>query len=329
MWYSAVGFLVTLTLSLLAAPLVTTAQPRGKIPRVGVLEPTPQQYPAPCIFAFQQGLRDLGYVEGQTILLDYRYAEGRPDRLPALAAELVRRTPDVLWMHSNPAAQAAKQATTTIPIVVGVAIDLVEQGLAESLARPGGNLTGLEIRPIELAGKRLELFKAAVPSIARVAVLVDPAWTAHASIPSTIEREARALGVQLQRVEVGAPAAFEAVFAAMVHGGANALMIMESDFFAAHRQQLLALALRHRLPTMAYGRHYAEAGSLLAYGADPRELCQRSAVFVHKILNGAKPADLPIERAYKFPLVVNLKTAKVLGLTIPPSVLARADEVIQ
>ena len=329
MWYSAVGCIVTLALSLLAAPLATTAQPLGKIPRVGVLEPSPQQRPAPCIFAFQQGLRDLGYVQGQTILLDYRYAEGRPDRLPALAGELVRRTPDVLWTHSNPAALAAKQATTTIPIVVGVAIDLVETGLTESLARPGGNLTGLEIRPIELAGKRLELFKEAVPTIARVAVLVDPAWTAHASIPSTIEREARALGVQLQRVEAGAPAAFEAAFAAIVHGGADALMIMESALFAAYRQQILALALRHRLPTMSYGQHYAEAGSLLAYGADPRELCQRSAVFVHKILKGAKPADLPIERAYKFPLVVNLKTAKALGLTLSPLFLWRADEVIK
>jgi putative ABC transport system substrate-binding protein len=329
MWDSAVGCLVTLTLSLLVAPLATQAQPRGKIPRVGVLEPTPQQRPAPCVFAFQQGLRDLGYVEGQNILLAYRYAEDQPDRLPALAAELVRLTPDVIWTHADYSALAAKQATTTIPIVVGVAIDLVEQGLAESLARPGGNLTGLEIRPIELAVKRLELFKEAVPTISRVAVLVDPTTPAHAGVPSAIEQEARALGVQLQRVEAGGPEAFEGAFAAMVHGGADALMIMEAALFAAHRQQLLALALRHRLPTMAYGRHLAEAGSLLAYGADPRELCQRSAVFVHKILQGATPADLPIEGAYKFQLVVNLKTAEALGLTLAPLFLWRADEVIQ
>src|SRR5436309_1557001 len=159
MWYSAVGFLVTFTLSLLTAPLAATAQPRGKIARVGVLEPTPQQHPAPCIFAFQQGLRDLGYVEGQTVLFDYRYGEGQADRLPALARELIQRTPDVLWTHSNPGALAAKQATTTIPIVVGVATDLVAMGLTESLPRPGGNLTGLELRPVELAGKRLQLFK--------------------------------------------------------------------------------------------------------------------------------------------------------------------------
>ena len=328
MWYSTVGLLVTLTLSLLAVPLATTPQPLGKIPRVGVLEPTPQHRPAPCIFAFQQGLRDLGYVEGQTILFDYRYGEGQNDRLPALARELIQHTPDVLWTHSNPGALAAKQATTTIPIVVGVAIDLIEKGLAESLPRPGGNLTGLELRPVELAGKRLQLFKETVPTITRVAVLVDPAWTAHTSIPNAIAREARALGVQLQRVEARTPAAFEAAFAAMARGRADALMIMESEVFAAHRQQLATLALRHRLPAMSYGPHHAEAGSLLAYGADPRELCQRSAVFVDKILKGAKPADLPIERAHKFPFVINLKTAKALGLTISPSLLARADHVI-
>lgn len=279
--------------------------------------------------AFQKGLRDLGYVEGQTILLDYRYAESQPIRLPALAAELVRRTPDVLWTHSDAAAQAAKQATSTIPIVVGLAIDLVQLGLVKSVARPGGNLTGLELRPVELAGKRLELFKAAVPTITRVAVLVDPAYTVHANLPSAIEREARALGVQLQRAEVGAPEGFEAAFAAMVRNRADALMIMESALLGTHREQIMALALRHRLPTMGYGRNYTEAGALLSYGADVREMCVRSAVLVHKILNGAKPADLPIEQAHKFPLSVNLKTAKMLRVTIPPSFLSRADDVLQ
>ena len=329
MWYSTVGCIVALTLSLLAAPLATTAQVRGKIPRIGVLEPTSQEHPAPCLFAFQQGLRDLGYVEGQNIRLDYRYGEGQADRLPALAAELVQLAPDVLWLHSDAAAWAAKRATTTIPIVAGAVIGgLVEQGLVASVARPEGNLTGLELPAIEASGKRLELFKEAVPTIARVAVLVDPAIQYHAHVPSNIEAEAHALGVQLQRVETGAPASFEAAFAAMVHGSADALLIMESAFFAAHRQQLLALALQHRLPTMSYGRHFAEAGSLLAYGADPRELCQRSAIFVHKILQGVKPADLPIERA-TFQLVVNLKTAEALGVTFPPTFLFRADEVIK
>jgi putative ABC transport system substrate-binding protein len=316
------------TLALLVAPLAATAQPRGNIPKVGVLEPTSQARPAPCLIAFQQGLRDLGYVEGQTIHLDYRYGEGHADRLPALAVELVQLAPDVLWLHADPAAWAAKRATTSILIVVGVAVGMVEQGLVASLAQPGGNLTGLELPPIEVAGMRLELFKAAVPTISRVAVLVDPAWAGHALVPSNIEREAQILGVQLQRVEAGTPTAFEAAFAAMVHGGADALMITESALFAAHRQQLLALAHQHRLPTMAYGRHWAEAGSLLTYGADPRALCQRSAVFVHKILQGAKPADLPIERA-TFQLVVNLKTATALGVTISPTFLFRVDAVIK
>jgi putative ABC transport system substrate-binding protein len=328
MWYSAVGCIVILTLSHLLAPLTTTAQPRGAMPRVGVLEPTSQQRPAPCIFAFQQGLRDLGYVEGQTIHLDYRYAEEHPERLPALLTELIQLAPDVIWLHSTPGAWAAKRAATTLPIVIGIASDLVEQGIVASLARPGGNLTGLEQRTTELVGKRLELLKEAVPTIARVAVLVDPAEAAHAHVPSNIAPEAHALGVQLQRVEASDPPAFEATFAAIVAGGADALMIMDAVLFAAHRQQLLALALHHRLPTMVYGRHLAEAGGLLAYGTDPRELCRRSAVFVHKILQGVKPAELPIERA-TFQLVVNLKTAKALGLTLPPSLLLLAEEVIR
>jgi putative ABC transport system substrate-binding protein len=298
------------------------------MPQVAFLDPGSPSSPAVCLPGFRQGLRDLGYVEGQTILLDYRSAEGHVDRLPALAAELVQLAPDVLWLYSDHAAWAAKRATTTIPIVVIVSDGPVEQGLVASVARPGGNLTGLELPAIEVAGKRLELFKEAVPTISRVAVLVDPAQAAHVHVLSTIEREARALGVQLQRVEAGAPAIFEAAFAAMAHGSADALLIMESALFAAHRQQLLGLALRHRLPTMAYGRHYAEAGSLLSYGADPRELCQRSAGFVHKILHGVKPADLPIERA-GFTLVVNLKTAEALGVTVPPTFLFRADEVIR
>jgi putative ABC transport system substrate-binding protein len=278
--------------------------------------------------AFQQGLRDLGYVEGQSLLLDYRYSEGHVDRLPALAAELVQRTPDVLWTNSDPAAWAAKRATTTIPIVVGVSDGLVDQGLVASVAHPGGNLTGLEHPAIEVSGKRLELLKEAVPTIARVAVLVDPASAAHARVPSNLTREAQALGLQLQRVEAGTPAAFDAAFAAMVQGGADALLIMGSPLVAAHRQQLLALALQHRLPTMAYGRHLAEAGSLLAYGVDSRALCQRSAVFVRKILHGVKPADLPIEQA-TFQLVVNLKTAEALGVTFPPTFLFQADELIK
>jgi putative ABC transport system substrate-binding protein len=317
-----------LALAISLTPIQAMTQRQGHIPRLGVLDPSPHQHPVPCLPAFQQGLRDLGYVDGQTLLVDYRHAEGNPDQLPALAAALVRRAPDVLWLHGNPAAWAAKRATPTIPIVSAVLNEPVEEGLVASLAQPGGNLTGLELRSGEVVGKRLELLKAAVPTITRVAVLSESSEPAPAGAPGALAHEARALGVALQRVEAGDPATFEAVFTALVDGGADALLIMESALFAAHRSPLLALALRHRLPTMAYGRHYAEAGSLLSYGADPRELCQRSAVLVHKILHGAQPADLPIERA-TFQLVINLKTAQSLGLTIPPALLFQAAEVIR
>jgi putative ABC transport system substrate-binding protein len=329
MWYSAVGCLVLLPLSLLVAPLTARAQPRGKIPLIGVLEPGSQPPRTPCLPAFQQGLRGLGYVEGHNVTFVYRYAEEHLDRLPALAAELVQLAPDVIWLHANAPARAATQVTTAIPIVIAVGNELVEQGLVASLARPGSNLTGLELRDVELMGKQLELFKEAVPTLSRVAVMVDPAMPPHAGIPANIAREAQVLGVQLQRVEAGGPEGFEAAFAAMVQGGADALMMMSSPFFAEHRQRLMALALRHRLPTMSVGRHLTEAGSLLGYGAYAGDLCQRSAVFVDKILNGTKPTDLPVEQPNKFYLSVNLKTAEALGLTLSPLFLSRADEVFR
>jgi putative ABC transport system substrate-binding protein len=268
-------------------------------------------------------------VEGQNIAFVYRYAEGQLDRLPALAAELVQLAPDVIWLNGTPAMLAAKRTITTIPVVVGVATELEERGIVASPARPGGNITGMDLRLSELMGKQLELFKEAVPTISRVAVLVDPAHPVADRIPTNMAREARELGVQLQRVEAGVPEAFEAAFTAMVQGGADAVLIMDATLFATHRQRLLELALRHRLPTMSGGRHFAEAGSLLAYGAYAYELCQRSAVFVDKILKGAKPADLPVERAYKISLIVNLKTAEALGLTLSPVFLWRADEVLR
>jgi len=268
-------------------------------------------------------------VEGQTITLVSRYAEDQTDRLPALAAELVRLTLDVLWTHSNPAAHAAKQATTTIPIVVGVASFDATPGLVESLARPGGNLTGLDAMHTEVLGRRLALLKEAVPTIARVAVLVDPANPAHLGGLHNLEAEAQTLGVQLQRVEVNAPAALEGAFAAMLQGGAEALMFEGPLFGGTTLQRIVAFASRHRLPTVSGGRNYTTAGVLLGYGMAAYDLCQRSAVFVDKILKGATPADLPVERAHKFEFIVNLKTAKALDLTIPPTVLFQANEVIQ
>jgi putative tryptophan/tyrosine transport system substrate-binding protein len=325
--------IITLAVSLVMASVAPRAQPRATIPRVGVLEPGfPQMAAEPwtCLNGFRQGLRDLGYVEGHTILLDSRYAEGQAERLPALAAALIQLAPDVLWTHSIEAARTIRQVTTAVPIVVGVTgADLVEEGLVTSLARPNGNLTGLELRDSELLGKRLELLKEAVPTISRVAVLVDPVARYLAHVPGNIEREAHTLGIQLLRVEATAPADFEGAFAAMVQWRADALLVPDHALFAIHKQLLLALALQHRLPTMAGGRPFAEAGSLLAYGAHPRELCQRSAVLVDKILKGAKPAELPVEQPTTFDLVINLKTAQALGLTISPTLLFRATEVIK
>src|SRR2546422_2491582 len=210
MWCSALRCIMILALSLLAVPPLATAQPQGTLPRIGVLEPGPSQAPTPCLQAFQQGLRDLGYVEGHTIHFAYRYGEDHADRLPALAAELVQLAPDLIWLHSTQAVVAAKQATTTIPIVIGTASNLVERGLVASLARPGGNLTGLDSRVADIVAKQLEVLKAAVPTISRVAVLVDPTNPFNQEMLHTLDLAARALGVQLQPVEAGTPTAFEA-----------------------------------------------------------------------------------------------------------------------
>jgi putative tryptophan/tyrosine transport system substrate-binding protein len=330
MWCSAVGCIVTLTLSMLVAPLAAEAQPPIKVARVGWLSDGIRAGATSHLHeAFLHGLRDLGYVEGQTITLVSRYAEDQPDRLPALAAELVQLTLDILWTHSNPAAHAAKQATTAIPIVVGVGSFDATPGLVESLARPGGNLTGLDSMYTEVLGRRLALLKEAVPTLTRVAVLVDPTNPAHIGGLHNLAAEAQTLGVQLQRVEVNTPEALEGAFAAMLQGGAEALMFEGPLFGGTSLQRIVAFAAQHRLPTVSGGGNYTTAGVLLGYGMAAYDRCQRSAVFVDKILKGAKPADLPVERAHKFELIVNLKTAKALGLTLPPTLLFQADEVIR
>lgn len=313
---------------ILGSPLAAFGQPRGKVPRVGVLDPGRAPGGA-CVPGFRQGLRDLGYIEGQTIIVNIRFADEDPHRLPILAAELVRQTQDVLWTHSPQGARAAHQATKSIPIVIGVAGFLVEQGMAASLARPGGNVTGFEHADIELGGKRLQLLKEAIPGIARVAVLVDPTMRVYDAVPRNFEPEARSLGVRLQRVEAGSPDDFEGAFAAMVRERADALIIADLPLFIRNSRRLFELALIHRLPTISGYRRYAEAGSLIAYGANVADLCRRSATYVDKILKGARPSDLPVERPDKFDLVINRKTATALGLTIPSSLVISADEVIQ
>jgi putative ABC transport system substrate-binding protein len=329
---TTIVLLVTLALSLLVAPLAADAQPRGHIPVVGMLrpgDPAADSESKSNFSVFQQGLRELGYVEGQTIRLERRYAAWQWDRLPSLAAELVQLQPDVIVIATTPGALAAKQATTTIPIVVAVAEDLVAEGIVASLARPGGNITGQNLRDPELAGKRLELLKEAVPMLTHVAVLVHAADRSHDRVPGHIAAEAQALGVRLQRVEVSDAGAFDQALGTVASSGAEALMVMDSAMFNAHRQRILAFARTQRLPTVCGVRPYAEAGCLMAYAPDLREMWRRAAIFVDKILKGAKPGDLPVEQPAKLELVINLKTAQALGITFPPTLLILADEVIK
>jgi putative ABC transport system substrate-binding protein len=314
-------------LSLLTTPLASQAQPATHVPRLGLLVPGSASGYASRIEAFRHGLRDLGYVEGHTITLEYRFADGQADRLPALVAELVRLPVDVLVVDGTVALRPAQHATTAIPIVM-VAGDPVGAGLVASLAHPGGNITGLSMMIPDLSGKRLEFLKAAVPTLSRVAVLrhrdapVDPYVT-------ETQAAAHALGLQLHVLEVRSPDEFAQAFAAMTRAQADALVVIPSGLFFSQRSQLAALALQHRLPAVFLEREFVEAGGLMAYGPSLSDLSQRVATYVHKILQGAKPADLPVEQPTRFELVINLKTAQALGMTIPPSLLLLADEVIQ
>jgi putative ABC transport system substrate-binding protein len=316
-----------LAFALLAAPIVAEAQPAGKVYRIGYLE-TGVVRPRPWE-AFRERLRELGYVEGQTVAFETRWADGEIDRLPGLAAELVRLKVDVVVTAGSPAARAAKNTTTSIPIVMATGGDPVGLGLVATLARPGGNVTGLTTLSRELSGKRLEMLREALPRVSRMGML----WHRTSDIDALTRREteeaAQTLGIPLKAHGVDGPDDFARAFSAIVADRAGAVLVATSPMFFGHRRQLADLAQKHRLPIMFAFREYAEAGGLMAYGPSYTELFQRAAGYVDRILKGAKPADLPVEQPTKFELVINLKTAKALGLTIPPSVLARADEVIQ
>jgi putative ABC transport system substrate-binding protein len=320
------GFLASLVL-LVGYVGLAEAQPREKIPRIGILEPGLATNV--CNEGLRQGLRALGYVESQNLAIESRYAEWQPDRQQHFASELVQLKPDAIWTHGPLSVRSLKRATATIPIILGVSRNLVELGIVSSLARPGGNITGMDLRDDEILGKRLELLKESLPKTSRVAVLADPNDAGHANIPKNIEQEAHALRVQLQRVEASGPEAFDKAFAAIAKNRTDALILPESPMLSQNRQRIFELATAKRLPTIAGGQHFAEAGSLMSYGANVGDVCRRSAVFVDKILKGSKPAELPVERPTKFELIINLKTAKQIGLTIPPNVLARADRVIR
>jgi len=325
------AFLGTLAGSLLATPLAAEAQQAAKVARIGFLVTNLAASPR-WTEAFHQGLRDLGYIEGRNVVIETRDAEGKPERFPALAAELVALKVDVIVAPPTAAAVAAKQATKTIPIVFAAAADPVASGLVTNLARPGGNVTGLSILASDLVGKSLEQLTQAVPGVSRIVVLWQPG-----SLGERTEKEmlkgadvaGRALGVRLQIVEARGPADFDRAFSEMTRARAGALTVLGSPMLNSERTRLVDLAAKNRLPAVYPWREFVDTGGLMSYGANLADNYRRAAIYVDKILKGTKPGDLPVEQPTKFELVINLKTAKALGLTIPPSLLGRADEIIQ
>jgi ABC-type uncharacterized transport system substrate-binding protein len=324
------GLAVILTLSLTLAPLAADAQEAAKVWRIGYLSLQRAEGDKSWVAAFRQGLRELGYVEGQNVVIEQRHAAGRSERLPELASELVRLEVDVLVVYGLWALIGAGwKAPSTLPIVFTVSADPVGEGLVTSLARPGGNVTGLSDSHAELVPKRLELLKEVVPSAVRVGVLFNPARSARQF--ETAQAAASALRLTVLPVEVKGrePDDVDRAFAAMGQQRPGGLLVIGDPTVSVHRGRIAELAVKARLPTISTVREWAEAGLLMAYGTNFHELWRRTATYVAKILKGAKPADLPVEQPTKFELVINLKTAKALGLTIPPSVLGRADHVIE
>jgi len=319
-------FVVGLVLSIVAAPFPADAQSPAA-PRIGVL--TLFAPPDPQVEALKQGLRELGWIEGQNVGLEHRYTEGKLERLPDLVAELLRLKVDVIVTGGEAGIRAARDATRTIPIVMANSGDPVGTGLIASLARPGGNITGLSLLLSELGGKRLALLRETVPKVSHVAVLWNPTNAAKPLEWKSIQVAAGALGVRVTSFEVREPTDFALAFAAVAKARSNALTPLSEPLTRAHRRQIGEFAVKNRLPMIAENREFAEAGGLMTYGPSLPDLYRRAATYVDKILKGAKPADLPVEQASKFELVINLKTAKALGLKIPQTILVRADEVIR
>jgi putative ABC transport system substrate-binding protein len=322
-------FALTALLHALCLPI--WAQQPKKVPRIGLLQrrvaPTPTN-PDPLADAFLRGLKDLGYVDGQNMVFEHRYAEGRTDRLPKLVAELVQLSVDVIVVASSRAIRVAKQATKTIPIVIVTQADPVATGFVESLARPGGNITGLTRLTSDLSGKRLELLKEAVPAVSRVGILTG--GTAADTSVQDYEAPARAFNIRLQSLTLRGPKPdFAETFQAAVKEGVNALITNRDAVTASYPKRIADLAIKHRLPSMNEDSPYVEAGGLMSYSTDDAEQFRRAAIYVDKILKGANPSDLPVERPTKFEFVINLKTAKQIGLTIPPNLLVRANRVIK
>lgn len=320
---------IALALLILTAPLSVTAQQQARVPRIGLLSPFSPSDAAPWHEAFRRGLRNHDWVEGKSISIEYRYAEGRIDRLPDLAAELVRLKVDIIVTSVTPDALAAKKATVTIPIVMAAAGDVTATGLVEGLARPGGNVTGLSQMNPELAVKRLELLKEIVPQLSRVAVLWNPEDRISTITWEGLHVPARGMGIQLHSLEARSANDFGKAFQEATKNRAGALAIMPNPVFVTNLRRLADPAAKNRLPSIFHVTDFVKVGGLVAYGPNRSDMFLRAATYVDKILRGTKPADLPIEQPNKFELFINLKTAGVLGLTIPSSVMLRADQIIQ
>ena len=324
-------FLSTLGGSLLAAPLAAEAQQADKVYRVAILFPVTSEAGTAAFEAFRRRLRELGWVDGKNVVLDPKFGDGRYERLPDLAAELVRRSPDVIVARSSTTVHAVRQVTTAIPIVMDAVSDPVGSGFAASLARPGGNITGTSFNSRELNAKRLELLHEIIPAAKDVAMLTNPTSERMRGqqVYDDMQVVAQRLGIRLHVVTARRPDELQAAFSAMVRNKARALIVNPDPFYGSERRRIIGLAATHRLPAIYFTGDWAESGGLMTYAPNLVELTAGAAVYVDKILKGAKPADLPVEQPTKFELVINLKTAKALGLTIPPSLLLRADRVIE
>jgi len=330
-WTTARGFAPLMVVGMLLFPLTANAQQAGKVHRIGYLGPTTAFDYAPRVAALREGLRELGYVEGQNIVIEYRWADGKSDRYHEIAAELIRLKVEAIVTTSTATIKAAKEVTSAVPIVMAGGSAILEEGLVASLARPGGNITGAITSNVELSGKRLELLKEITPSVSRVAVL---GLAGHASTLVSLrdaEETARALGVKLQPLLVRGPAELDDAFAAAAKESAGALLVLSGPMASgtSGSMRIAGLALKGRLPAISPYKDFFRHGGLMSYGMDVNILHRHAALFVDKILKGANPADLPVEQPTKFELAINSKTAKTIGLTIPPSMLMRADEVIE
>lgn len=314
--------------AILFAPLVASAQPAAKAYRIGFLWDSPTAIPD-AIDAFRQGLRDLGYAEGRNVTIEYRWAQGKPERMRELAEELVRLKVDIIMAPSSIYTAAAKRATSTIPVVFMSHADPVGSGHVASLARPGGNITGLSIMMTETNVKGLELLKEAVPGLSRVAVIWDPATPSHGPGLKAIELAGQSMALKIIPVAVRRAVEYESAFSAIVAERANAILVLSTPLFIAGAKRLAELALEHKLPSLFGPRVHAESGGLISFGPDRNDLWRRAAVYVDKIFKGAKPADLPVQQPTKFDTVLNLKTAEALKFTFPQSILLRADKVIE